>query len=667
MAVIKVFLSLRSMKKFVFTILACLVSIISFAQSDFDYGYDGMNPEEEGMAQDSTEREIAPFYRVAWKWKHDGVFKEFVPIDTVMDGIHNTNLIFKKSVANTYLGNFPSPYLPAIYVLWPETSDFMPLDRIRAYIFRPEDALAYNMTAPYTQLSYFNGGGKGKSENWLDVWHLQNISPFWNAGIRYNLMSSDGAYQYQKTKIYNFAFFSDFEKERVAVSFFLNQNVGRVNENGGVEDVELFRDTTIDAKIVATRLQNEPNNNFYNFNLYASGQYNIGKGKEVIKTLDSLRSDTLITYPMKATLTLRIEDDQYKFREEGVETTFFPVSYLSEGNNADKIKARIYEVNTKFILNEHPKYKYLPGVYAGLTFKYLKHGNRISADTINNWGETKATATYLNVGAFNVDSTAMFTFDVWGDLCLLGDYSGDYKLAGEITHYFNRNRNAFVKVNALVQNTTPTRFYEYYFGNHQKWDNDFDKVHSYQVKGEYRNVKLRTELGVALNNTKNYLYFGEDALPAQYSGDLLVFTAWAKECFRAGHFYFDETVYYQLSNKTEVLDLPMVALYSHNYYMNRFFKNALGFQLGVDLFYNTSFYAPAYMPSIMQFYNQREEKLGNYPKLDLFLVLNIKRADIFAKLEHFNMYFGDRNYFSAYTYPINPMKFKFGVRWNFYD
>ena len=163
MAVIKVFLSLRSMKKFVFTILACLVSIISFAQSDFDYGYDGMNPEEEGMAQDSTEREIAPFYRVAWKWKHDGVFKELVPIDTVMDGIHNTNLIFKKSVANTYLGNFPSPYLPAIYVLWPETSDFMPLDRIRAYIFRPEDALAYNMTAPYTQLS-----GKGNQRiGWM--------------------------------------------------------------------------------------------------------------------------------------------------------------------------------------------------------------------------------------------------------------------------------------------------------------------------------------------------------------------------------------------------------------------------------------------------------------------------------------------------------------------
>ena len=301
------------------------------------------------------------------------------------------------------------------------------------------------------------------------------------------------------------------------------------------------------------------------------------------------------------------------------------------------------------------------------TFKYMKDGSRVSADTINNWADRKSTATYLNVGAFNVDTAAMFTFDVWGNLCLLGDYSGDYQLGGRITQYFNRERHASVTVDALIANRTPTRFYEYYFGNHQRWENSFDKVHFYQVKGTYRNTRLRTELGVALNNTTNYLYFDEEALPAQYSGNLLVVTAWAKEKFKAGNFYFDETVYYQLSSKTEVLDLPMVAVYSHNYYMNRFFKNALGFQIGVDLFYNTSFYAPAYMPSIMQFYNQRQEKLGNYPKLDLFLVLNIKRADIFAKLEHANEYLGNRNYFSAYTYPLNPMKFKFGVRWNFYD
>jgi hypothetical protein len=69
----------------------------------------------------------------------------------------------------------------------------------------------------------------------------------------------------------------------------------------------------------------------------------------------------------------------------------------------------------------------------------------------------------------------------------------------------------------------------------------------------------------------------------------------------------------------------------------------------------------------MQFYNQEIEKTGNYPKMDVFVTLNIKRADLFVKYEHFNEFFGSRDYFSAYTYPINPAKVKFGIRWNFFD
>ena len=644
------------------------MTLMVLAQSEFEFGYDGMaDPNSEAMMQDSSEQEMAPFHRLAWQWKHDGVYREFVPIDTSMDGVHNTNVIFKQVVSNTYLGNFPSPYLPDVFIYRPEAMDFTPLERVKAYIFRPEDALEYNVTAPYTQLAYYNGGAKGKSENWLDVWHLQNIKPYWNAGIRYNLMSADGAYVNQKAKVYNLAVFSNYERERVAISFFLNQNVGRFNENGGVEDLELFRDTTLNSQLVAMRLQNEPNNNFYNFNLKATGQYHIGKGKEIITPIDSVNADTTITYPMKAILSLRVEDDQYKFKEESVEKLFFPVSYVDSVSNVDKIKQRVYEAKAKFVVNEHPRYKYLPGVYAGLDFKYLKDEDRVSLDTVGSRRSTTSTGTYLTAGAFNVDTAALFTFDIWGKLGLVGDYSGDYELGGKITQYFDRERNARVVVEALLQSRTPAHFYEYYFGNHQRWDQSLDKVNSYQVKGTYRNTRLRTDVGVAVTNTTNYTYFGEDALPTQYGGNLLVLTAWAKQHFKLGHFHFDERVYYQLSNKTEVLDLPMVALYSHNYYMNRFFKDALGFQFGVDVFYYTSFYASAYMPSTMQFYNQRVEKLGNYPKLDVFLVLNIKRADIFVKAEHLNEFIGNHNYFSAYTYPINPMKVKFGVRWNFYD
>lgn len=60
------------------------------------------------------------------------------------------------------------------------------------------------------------------------------------------------------------------------------------------------------------------------------------------------------------------------------------------------------------------------------------------------------------------------------------------------------------------------------------------------------------------------------------------------------------------------------------------------------------------MPSIMQFYNQRERKTGNYPKLDVFLNLRIKRADIFVKYEHINYLLKNHgDFFSAADYPIN--------------
>ena len=116
----------------------------------------------------------------------------------------------------------------------------------------------------------------------------------------------------------------------------------------------------------------------------------------------------------------------------------------------------------------------------------------------------------------------------------------------------------------------------------------------------------------------------------------MVLTAWGKQNFRLGNFYFDQTVYFQKSTQEDILSLPAISVYSHNYFQHALFKNALFLQTGIDVFYNTKFYADNYMPSIMQFYNQRERKTGNYPKLDVFLNLRIKRADIFVKYEHIN-------------------------------
>ena len=60
-------------------------------------------------------------------------------------------------------------------------------------------------------------------------------------------------------------------------------------------------------------------------------------------------------------------------------------------------------------------------------------------------------------------------------------------------------------------------------------------------------------------------------------------------------------------------------------------------------------------------------KAANYPYLDAFVNIRIKRARLFLKLEHANSYFMGYNYFMIPHYPMADMALKFGVSWKFYD
>jgi hypothetical protein len=384
---------------------------------------------------------------------------------------------------------------------------------------------------------------------------------------------------------------------------------------------------------------------------------------------DSLDAD-LMVYPLKAVLSFRMEENKHSFKEENVERAFFPHSYVDSVKHKNLYRNKLFEIDGKLVLNEHPKYTYLPGLYAGLTYKHLNYWQRTRVDqdsTTIDFGSTNTSGAYLTAGIFNMDTTALFHFDASGSFCLLGNYLADYDLRGEITQYMNRDRTVFAQVKGALTRRTPNAFFEFYLGNHDTWANNFGKTASYEVEGSFHHLRTRTEVGIGLTNTTGYIYLDTAIMPRQYDADLLVLTAWAKQTFRLGHFYFNQQLYYQLSNKPGILSLPTLSLYSHNYYQNTFFKKVLGFQVGVDLFYNTAFYASAYSPSLMQFHAQRIEKTGNYPKLDVFVTLRIKRADIFLKYEHLSQYFANRNYFSAHTYPINPARFKYGFRWNFFD
>ena len=659
------------MKKFACIIILVLSHLIGLAQNEFDnFGTFGREEEmqEQEHKQDSIPESNVPHKRHTWKWLHNGVYSQEIPLDTAMDGMYNFNYIFKKSISNTYLGNFPSPYEANIFITRNTVQDFYPLTYIRAFLFRPDDALNYNTTTPYTRLRYFTGGGKGKAENLLDVWHVQNIRPWWSAGIRYNLISSDGRYSTQKSKTYNFSVFSTYEKERTILSFFLNQNNGHFEENGGIKERGYVTDST-DQKAENMPIWlngNEARNSYRNTNFNLQAQYNIGKEKEVING-----ADTSYTYPAKAVFNFRAEGNEHWYKEKSINYEFFPNTYIDSTETYDHIENKIYDVSAKFVLNEHPKYKYLPGLYAGLNYKLENYHQRTAYDSIahtESFGRTNYAGTYINAGIFNIDSSSLLNYDVAGHLCILGHYAGNFKIDGYISQALRQDKSSLLRADAKIELKSVNPFFDRYVGNHNIWENDFKAIKTIQLEGRYLNKRLRTELGVGFSNIFGYVYFDTLAMPQQTNKTLMVLTAWAKEVFKAGNFYFDQNVYFQKSTQEDILALPAISVYSHNYYQNYLFKRALQLQTGIDVFYNTKFYSDNYMPSIMQFYNQRKYKTGNYPKVDVFLNLHIKRAIIFVKYEHVNYHIKNHgNFFSAADYPINPGMLKFGLQWDFFD
>ncbi|MCG8582026.1 MAG: putative porin, partial [Bacteroidales bacterium] len=155
-------------------------------------------------------------------------------------------------------------------------------------------------------------------------------------------------------------------------------------------------------------------------------------------------------------------------------------------------------------------------------------------------------------------------------------------------------------------------------------------------------------------------------LPAQTSTVVQVFNARLKKHFKLGRIHSVNDVIVQYTSHDEYIPVPKLALYNSTYYQNTLFQ-VLHFQIGFDARYNSQYYAPMYMPASGQFVNQRSQKVGNYPFVDVFANLQLKRARIYVKFDHVNEGYPNEPYYTSYQYPGNPRSLKFGVSWNFYD
>jgi len=179
------------------------------------------------------------------------------------------------------------------------------------------------------------------------------------------------------------------------------------------------------------------------------------------------------------------------------------------------------------------------------------------------------------------------------------------------------------------------------------------------------------EAGFRYSITDNFTYFGAGSLPEYHSGAISVAALTIDKTIRAGGFRFGNRVLLQQSSNSTVLDLPLVTLRSALWYdKNIHFRitgGNLHLETGAEVFLHTPYHAMSYMPATGRYHNQNSVETGNYPFVNVFLNVKIKRTRIMLCFDHVNSGFTGRDYFLLPLYPLNMRMLRYGVAWTFYD
>lgn len=238
-------------------------------------------------------------------------------------------------------------------------------------------------------------------------------------------------------------------------------------------------------------------------------------------------------------------------------------------------------------------------------------------------------------------------------------------------HVFGHLSYVFKKEKKIVFNFHTTShavpiLYNHYISNHFWWKNNMETVYETNLNLKYKDRKNKFSTGVEMNHIVGYVYFDSTFLPKQYDSTIQVLSAFVQKNIHLKHFGFNNRVTWQ-EVSANVIRLPQFITNHSIYYQGKWFRKAVDVQLGFDVTYYSSYFADAYMPALGQYYLQNEKEFGNYPFIDFFFNMKIKRARVFFKSEHVNSGFMGGNYFLAPHMPGPDRSIKVGIKWMFFD
>ncbi len=698
---------------YIYSIVALLLLTVqsAVAQSTGGFG-DGeiFNPFHKAHSDSNKVNLKVPMEIHQWHIEED--FGNIIPVnaDTLQYAFQNWHQT--EGVRGEYntLGNMGSPRQSRIFFDRPTTTAFDFLQPYDYFVTRPGEIFFTDTKSPYTNISYHTSGNKVDGDDRLRIYFATNAGKKFGVGGMFDYLYGRGRYDNQSSAFMNFSLFSYYKGERYGYHFLASRYHIKLAENGGI---------TNDDYIKRPEETDGSNSNFgtadipVNFNktwnrnevytAYFTHHYNLGFYKRAgVPDSVAAKADTLSTIFSSVAHTDEESDEKPEFvnvarithtLDFSLGTRQFrcyeePTSYYADKfmslDSIDEYKSFSMENRVALSLCEG----FSKWAFADVTAYASHRYNRYTMpDTIFATGQEFRKAynehTISVGGVIESRYKDFLKYKIKGESSVIGDDIGAFSLESNAGLNFNLwGKEASLEATAFIKNNRPTFFYRHFHSQHYWWDNgDLDKELKSRVEMRAKIGKTGTEIRAGVENIKNYTYIANTSVTnqkgnlqsrlvaSQAKDNIQVVSATLDQRFKLGILNLDAEATFQQSSNKDILPLPKLNLYA-NLYIKFKIAKVMNTELGADVRYFTSYYAPDYSAALGQFCLQAPKEkveVGNYPIASIYANFLLKQTRFYVKYHHINEGTGNMNYFLVPHYPQNPAILWMGLSWNFYN
>lgn len=662
-------------------------------------------------------------YKRIVTWKHDRDFHNMVELrDQWVDTSYNHHFhdypFMKKDVGATWLGVAGSPVETYNFFKREENQDAIFFTPYQIWTFTPETVANYNTKTPYTELAYSGTlfANREKEESNVRILTTQNITPALNLTLQYTNFSGRGMLQNEGTSYRTVVAATNYTgKKYLMHAGFIYNRIER-KENGGITDLSMIRDTTVDAREIGVYLGSAASKTRTN-TVYLDQSYRIPftfienlKGRKDRLAKEAHR-DSIMTYgdslaiaalmaqeeaelalAAQAKDTASVSDITSAFIGHSSEYAVFRRAYTDKISSSDSYAREFF--HDRFYLNpttsqdsmrvmrfENKAFIRLQpwksdGIVSkldvGIGDKLLNFYSFTPGGYLTGPSNVAQNSVYVYAGA-NGQYDKYLKWDASGKYNFLGHEINDFNINGNVQvsiYPFRKDRKSPLTVRAHFETslTEPNYYDQHLYTNHFVWNNSFGKMSTTKMEGSIAIPRWRMDASFGYALLSNNIYYNSEGIVKQNTDPMSIISATLNKDLTIWKFHLDNRILFQYSSRPDVVTLPMLALNLRYYLQFDVVKNVMQMQIGADGLYTTRWYAPGYNPVLGVFHNQHEREYGNCPYIDAFVNVQWKRVSLFVKFVNVNMGWPCKkaDYFSADGYINTQRAFKFGISWPFW-